>query len=112
MAQDFETGCELKGFALRRTYGCNRAIRPVVLPAAPKGAAERQRTVSRRLTSGFGHESRKTLRRTIRRVEDAHMNSSSLRSQSCRAVINSDLKIRRPMSAGPKQSVPGSFFQA
>jgi hypothetical protein len=39
MAQDFETGCELKGFALRLTSGCNRAIHPVVFSIAPKGAA-------------------------------------------------------------------------
>jgi hypothetical protein len=45
--EEIETGCELKGKALKLTSGCcNSAIRPVVLSIAPKGAAERQRTVS------------------------------------------------------------------
>src|SRR5215813_7748963 len=32
----------------------------------------------------------------------SHVNSSSLRSQSCGAAINSDLRIRHPMSRGPE----------
>src|SRR5262245_54114656 len=109
--EEIETGCELKGFALRRTYGlCNRAIRPVVLPAAPKGTASGREQFLGALSSGLGHESRKTLRRTIRRVEDAHVDSSSLRSQSCWAAINLDLEIRHLIVNRPEAVCSRKIF--
>jgi len=45
---------------------------------------------------------RKNARKIIRRVEDDHVDSSSLRSQSAWAAINSDLEIRLSVVNRPK----------
>ena len=76
---------------------------PVVLSIAPKGTASGRRIVSRRFIMRIW---------AIRAVRLCGEQSGvwkmptwilrSLRSQSCGAVINSDLKIRRPMSMGPE----------